>query len=454
MTTTSVKDVGSVMNLGSQAQNVSAKAVNESFKTVWNNQSTGGNADTQQKEVVSKTNDGKAKPGDELRAKEHSQKNIRTDDVDETKMPAEEMPEENLEQAMEVIATAVNELIQQISDTMDIPVDSVREIMTQMDLEPTDLLQPENLSALLLAASGEPDSSSLLTNEQLYTDYQTLMDQGAEVLEQSSEALEITPEQLIQVVETQTKVDVEPEKPIEEQVKEPVVNVEENESLIQTADEETFTQVSGAQESDGGKEAKDSGHKDEHESGENGNVMLQSIRDEGFRPEGTESVQQTQGSADEVDTQDIMRQIMDYMKIQVKSDVSSLEMQLHPANLGTLQIQVAAKGGMLTANFITQNEAVKAALESQMVQLKESFEEQGVKVEAIEVTVQTHQFEQNLEQGRGRQPQEPQEGKRARTRRIQLDGIEGIGSAEELEQEDRITAEMMAANGNTVDYTA
>ncbi len=89
-----------------------------------------------------------------------------------------------------------------------------------------------------------------------------------------------------------------------------------------------------------------------------------------------------------------------------------------------------------------------------MVQLKESFEEQGVKVEAIEVTVQTHQFEQNLEQGRGRQPQETAEGKRPRARRLSLDSVEDAQLAEEMEPEDRLAVEMMAANGGTVDFTA
>ena len=73
-----------------------------------------------------------------------------------------------------------------------------------------------------------------------------------------------------------------------------------------------------------------------------------------------------------------MRQIMDYMKVSVKADSSELEMQLHPQSLGTLHIQMASRNGVVTANFIAQNETVKAALESQMVQLKENFAEQGV----------------------------------------------------------------------------
>ncbi len=104
---------------------------------------------------------------------------------------------------------------------------------------------------------------------------------------------------------------------------------------------------------------------------------------------------------------------------------------------------------MLTAHFITQNEAVKAAIEGQIVQLRETFEEQGVKVEAIEVTVQTHEFEQNLEQGRGRDSQETD--KKNRTRKLRL---EEPAAVENVDEEDALQAEMMAARGSTVSYTA
>ena len=166
-------------------------------------------------------------------------------------------------------------------------------------------------------------------------------------------------------------------------------------------------------------------------------------------------VQQTENlsASQEVDTQDIMRQIMDYMKVQLKPETTSLEMQLHPANLGTLQIQMVTKGGSLTASFITQNEAVKAALESQMVQLQQSFEEQGIKVNSIEVTVQPHAFEQNLEQGRENRSGQNQPG-RGRNRRINLDALQDEAELESLTAEEQLAAEMLRAGGNTVDYTA
>lgn len=451
MKTTSVKDVGAVMNSGVYAGKASARTGDDAFKTIFNGQ-TNETKTAPQKGQTSGKDSAQATREDALRAGEQSGRSLREKEVDNVSRG--EPTEEELENVMEVVATAAQDLIQQIADTFEIPVESVQELMGEMNLEPADLLQPENLSALLLEVGGVQDTFSLLTDEQLCADYRMLMEQGRAALEVSSEKLELTPEQLLQTV-------ADAQQAVEETA-EPLVDITvqkdtDNVSMPQLSDdvqpEEPVQIIPEAQQSENDRDTKDSGQEKSgtpHEG--TGNPILQAIQDNNYQPQ-TENVQTAHETAD-VDAQDMMRQIMEYMKVQVKPDVSSLEMQLHPANLGTLQIQVAAKGGVLTANFIAQNEAVKAALESQMVQLKESFEEQGVKVEAIEVTVQTHQFEQNLEQGRGRQPQETAEGKRPRARRLSLDSVEDAQLAEEMEPEDRLAVEMMAANGGTVDFTA
>lgn len=454
MTTTSVKDVGSVMNLGVPAGNTAAKTGSASFQTVWSSQA-GANQTAQRNQTAEKSDrtDDKAGPGDALRAKEHSRKSIREDDTDQVKEPQGELSEEELANAMAIAATAVTELIEQIADTFGISVESVQEIMADMNLQPVDLLQPENLSNLLLEAGGAQDSLSLLTDGQFYSDYRMLMEQGGAALETLGDETGISPQQLLQTVTAaQATVPEETEEPVLELA----VQGDGTEAVVQPAgaeEPENLQPVQNAQENADGRDTKDSGQDGESKPGEtSGNLVLQTIRNEAFHSQA-EAVQET-SSAWDADAQDVMRQIMDYMKIQVRPGMSDLEMQLHPESLGTLQIHLASKGGALTANFITQNEAVKAALESQMVQLKESFEAQGVRVEAIEVTVQTHQFEQNLEQGRGRQSQDTSEARRPRTRRIQLGGADSTELPEELEQEDQLTAEMMAANGGTVDYTA
>ena len=158
-------------------------------------------------------------------------------------------------------------------------------------------------------------------------------------------------------------------------------------------------------------------------------------------------------SPDMQSSQEIMDQILDYMKIQLKPEMDQLEMQLHPASLGTLKIHLVSRGGEVTAQFQVQNEAVKTAVESQIALLKDSLKEQGIKVEAVEVTVESHAFESNLWQGQERENGSSYQGNKKSPRRINLNALEE-GFEEEASEEELLSAQMMKANGGTVDFTA
>ena len=149
-----------------------------------------------------------------------------------------------------------------------------------------------------------------------------------------------------------------------------------------------------------------------------------------------------------------MDQIVEYMKFNLKPEMQEMEMQLHPASLGTVHVQIAAKDGVVTAQFAAQNETVKAVLETQMIQLKEQFEEQGIKVAAVEVTVANHAYGEQFGGGQEAADQQSENAKKgARRINLNLDEMEEEG-LEALDDSERIAVEMMQANGNTVDYTA
>ena len=152
-------------------------------------------------------------------------------------------------------------------------------------------------------------------------------------------------------------------------------------------------------------------------------------------------------------TEQIMNQIVEYMKINLKADTQTMELQLHPASLGTVNVQLMAKEGGLTAHFTTQNEAVRAVIETQLIQLKNQFEEQGIKVDAVEVTVANHAYGQQFSQDNENAGQEQSKAGKGR-RSINLDQIESEEELEEMEDSERIAVEMMQASGSTVDYTA
>jgi len=465
MTSTPVKDVGFGLG-GTLPVGENAKTSTDGgFQAVWNSQAErqeDSRPQPEENQTVKKT------PGDSLKARdEHrarTEKREPSRDVEERT----DIPEETLEEAAEVLEAAAVQMIQEIADTLGVEPEEVQAVMADLGLEPMEVLEPQALSSLILAVSGEESPSVLLTNEELYGSYQELMGKLETVLQECGESLEVSPEQIkemlepVQQLQTGGKVqeDVKeeaavPQIVVEQEKKEPTDRerpgkLPEEPKPVEQKNADTG-QVED-READGNQsrgDRKDAHHESGREQGQNLNLFAENLKAGQYEPQ----VQQTYSAESvwDTDTQNIMRQIMDYMKVNLKAEMSTMEMQLHPASLGTLQVQVASKGGVLTANFITQNEAVKAALESQMVQLQEQFEEQGVKVSAIEVTVQTHQFEQNLEQGRRGGGQEQESARKGRTRRIDLnDSV----SAEEMEEEDALAKDIMIANGNMVDYTA
>lgn len=457
MTVTSVKDVGSMLT--SLTTNVAAKSTAQigsvSFQSVWNSQTEGGGNQASAK--AAEGTKSSAKPGDSLKTKEPQtfKATEAADDSSQTDKSGKSQDDiEKLEEAMEVLGTAAAELLNRIADTLEIDPGKLQDALSEMELEPVDLLDSTVLSTFLLKVGNAEDSMALLTNEELYQDFNQLMSELEGMLSEESGIGEMNLEELKGQVELNLQMLAETANEPEEDA-EPIIEVKVEGTKPETDVENAAAkeQLPGVKDTSG--QAKDEGSDKagEKHSGakEHGSTpFVQNMQPANPNLQNVQTSQMT--SAWDVDTQDIMRQIMDYMKIQVKPDMSQLEMQLHPANLGTLQIHVASKGGVLTANFVAQNEAVKAALESQMVQLKENFSEQGVKVEAIEVTVQTHQFEENLEQGqRGNQNAAE---KKPKTRRIKLDGPLTMEELSDMGQEEQLTAEMMAANGSTVDYTA
>lgn len=451
MSNMTIKQLSSMMsrNAASAITAVGQQNGAVSFESVWNNQTEkNGSSEIEMSESkTSRKNDTSVR--DSLKAKDAGKAAVKEKGDVQAKKPEEMSPEE-LENAMEVLGTTATEMIQQIAEAFDMTVEEVQSLMADLGMEQLDVLQQNHLGALLLAVAGVEDSMALLTDGELYQKYQMLMEQMNSMLEQCSEELQMSLENVEELldgdnlpIEITVEEDVTEDKPVVDKQ-----NVaEDGQNAFDNMNSVTETQNGGQMQkhSDGMNSEQNADDK-----GQNGNLMLQNLKTQSMDAQ----VQQLNPvtSTWDADTVDIMKQIMDYMRIQIKPDVSSLEMQLHPENLGTLQIHLASKGGTVTAQFVTQNDAVKAVLESQMIQLKESFAEQGVKIDAVEVTVQTHQFEQNLEQGRGRQSEEAE--KKQKTRRIRLDGELTMEALDNMEEEEQLAAQIMAANGTTVDYTA
>lgn len=144
---------------------------------------------------------------------------------------------------------------------------------------------------------------------------------------------------------------------------------------------------------------------------------------------------------------DIVNRVIDSVKLMASRELTSMEVMLNPEHLGSVHITVTARNGIVSAQIAAQNEQVKTALENQMVTLREQFESQGLKVDAVEITVMAHSFEAG--QNFGQSESERKQGESKVHRKLDLSSFD-----DELEEDLESTAPAPKAEGSSVEYLA
>jgi len=416
---------------------------------------------------------------------------LTTDDVQQN-AAAEEEPVDKL--TTEQIADALLQIIEQLKQLCGVSEEEILTGMQSIDMHPAELFDANRMAQLVTVIAGEGEIMSLVTNEDLYAALQTLTATAETVSSQLLEDMGLTQEEfdavlakLNQTGNTLDEILMPEEVPTEEvaesdsnnavqQEKAPIVLVEENvkpddvKQLESQVAKKQFDNVAETQQKDvvAETQAKPQSQKSDHEAHEQKNNAGDFNGQQGTQ-NFDNKLNEAQAAAESTarytseSTENILRQLADLVKIVKNENLTQMELQLHPASLGTVNVSLVTKGGAVTAEFTTQNEAVKAAIESQVSQLMTNLEEQGVKVEAVEVSVASHQMERNLDENNrdGQNRQEREEEQRVQgTRRnsINLNAYADDGEMlEELQGADdatRIAMEMMAANGNSMDLMA
>lgn len=482
MTSTPVTDVGlMVPYMNETGGNVKPEGADfmGSLKSAIESQSTGMNM---KQDVVGMTDkaskvDSKDLTQDVKKTSDVSQKS--DDSVKNTKTKTKDGNDKAVksddkvsEDTAEAVTEKAGEIVKEVADKMDVSEEDVVNAMELLGLTMADLFDPAKMTDLVATLSGNEDALSILTDESLYQTLGNLQEFVANTTEDLMKELDLSQEALDKVLTQteelleQTVVDDEKQNVIDSPLtgmkdfKVTVQSAEGEQTMSVRTDEATGAQVATvestvkketADEEPSNKNSDDKENSFDHQA----SLFTQELQmnnidvPEAAMPEGIE----TYGTQ----AQEIAEQIMESMKVNMSSEVTELEMSLHPASLGNVKVNLTAEGGQVTAQFIAQNETVRSAIESQVVQLTKQLEEQGIKVEAVEVTLASHQFESGSEQtGAGEQHENASknQSKVGRIRRLDLGELEDEEALEELDESDRIAADMMAKSGNTVDYTA
>lgn len=374
-----------------------------------------------------------------------AQKPAEKEQVQQTEDTAAEEPkqeEENGEPDAVLLSDVMQQILQQITEQLGVSPEEVLQAMNALGISAEDLSQ--NMAALLSELTGT-DQMAVLTDESLYTQVSDLANAVEQTIEELADTLGMDKEQLTTLLQDSVQ---NPEKPVivvEQESAAPVTDMQQE----STSDQEVQTATTTDIEAEQPRETK---------RDEKGN-MQQQMQD---MQKPAENLQQTQGSAiaaeqtterfDLQRTQKIIDQIADYVKIHSSEKLTSMEIALNPASLGSVNLHVSSKGGVISAQLYAQDEAVRAALESQVAALKESLEAQGMKVDAIEITEHSHQLEQNLDQNGGQQESAEAQKKSGR-RLLNLDELpEEEAYEEEMTQAEKLQIEMMRMGGNKLNF--
>ena len=407
---------------------------------------------------------------DNLQNKQSSDNVTKVDETNTKSMEADE-------KLQEAIGEAGKELVSKMAEALDISEEDILSAMEILGLMAGDLLNPENVQLLVTEVIGEDKALDLLTDTDLYATMQDLMEGADSMRSELLNEFDLSEEDLnlaIDSFDDELKAVVDgPKKEGQsdntEKVPEVIVNEAGDEISKDMKAPQSKEQMPEIKAEAGSEEVEiaefkpveetndsSNNHKETkgglNESGQNANLFNQLINNI------TEAVDSGPASAisytDRAQMENIIRQITEKITISAGNGETSMELQLHPAHLGNVNILLTSTKDGIVAKFTAQNELVKEAVESQMVALQQKFDAQGVKVTAIEVTIASHAFEQNLEQNQQGHEYEQDEGRfKKPLRRINLSEISEF-EEEDMSEEELIAAKVMEMNGNTVDYSA
>lgn len=377
-----------------------------------------------------------------------------------------------------------------IKDELDVTDEQIEKAMEDLGLQFLDLTDQSNLAALVTKLSGSEDSASLLVSDafpQIVLKVNDLAGGLQEDLGISMEDLQKMAELVTTDVEEAGTTDnlYESAKETEvteetmqktEDVKDTVVaeeateqvEIPTEETIEPTKTDETDELVTAGSKDVTTEKQTDQGQEDATDQDTDAFLKQQTKTEihptQDLTPMQAESpitefashmeptVELPTGES--VSVQSIIDQIVEASRTTMDGDKTTVEMLLHPEGLGKVLMEVTEENGQVRAHIYTQNEQVKEALENQMFQLKEQMNQSQTKVQSVEISVGTHEFERNLEAGQQNQEQ-GQEGQNQRPKKMRnlnmndLDDLQGL-----MTQEEELVTKMMRDQGNTVNYTA
>lgn len=377
----------------------------------------------------------------------------------------EEMKDDVISQ--EIISVISITIRQVVIEGMNITDEQFEEALKACGLDELQLLEPQNLKEFMLSMTDTKDITEFLTDESLIETYQMLETALSELTPDEfgirAESLKEFMEAAEHAVLKQDVADgdvsnmngtyVSAEPSTEQKTGQD--NDPFADKLVvedQRANVETTEQMN--QKEDQPENRNDSKESILHHAAKEHSQEVPNVTEQFATQLAEHSTTVTRtGTETIVMYRQIITQIVEQVKVIIRPDQTSMSMQLQPENLGKVLFHVTAKQGAVTAQFVVENELAREAIEANMEVLKQTLQEQGTKVEAVEVTVSEFGLnERGMQQEMEEREEEKEDGtKQSGRRQFRLDELE---ESEDLSEEEEAIANAMIQSGSTVEFRA
>lgn len=358
----------------------------------------------------------------------------------------EEPTEEQMAAAMEEVVSQIKEFIQ---ERFGVTEEELSNLMTDLGITEDKLLDVNALTQIVMKLDGIEKPMDMLTSPNFNEDLKELLNEVEQIKSEAFDFEKITENVPKLDVESAEEVIEVPEENVE--VAEPVEDVpvqEEEVTVEDTTHKENIVVETENTSNETPEFDNETNGQMEHRKHESKKIEVEEkinvefVRPQDFAARLTEDLSAKVGERQAIT---IVRQVVEQVSMQTKEGMTTMELQLYPAHLGRVVVQLASKDGLVTAQITAETEAAKNALEGQLTLLKENLNNQGIKIENVEVTIASHAFEQNMQ---GERQSEEQSGSKNHGRRVARDLGESIMVPEEE------SPEIMEVMGNTVSYSA
>lgn len=355
--------------------------------------------------------------------------------------------ESSMKDALETVAQYSTQLVKELAAQFNVSEETVSETIESLGFEEVDLLEIKNVIDVMSALSDNKDMTQLLLDEDLSSMITDFKQQADNVVRQL-ESFHLTKEMVADFKNadvSQKATDLLQAQLTEDMQAEEEVSLADTGATV-TKEELVQTQANVSEQSSE-RNPRDNG-RGEH-TPDMQTVGVANLHQELLNNIG-EVLEEQQGVSGSGLSERIFGQILEGISANMGPDTTSIELQLNPESLGRVSITVSSKDGVLTAQIAAQNQVAKEAIESQIAALKQSFEEQGLRVEEVEITLASRQFDQNLDKEGNRDDQNrPRRGRHLTAE--QLEELTGV-TAPEIQED--VAVQMHKEQGNTVSYTA